>query len=57
MEAVFAEGFNGTIRGLLKRPVFEKIDGIWIDILPTIPKPYNNRTTSSTKITPILVFF
>ena len=50
--AVFAERFNGTIRDLLKRPVFEKGDGNWIDILPTITKQYNNRIHSSTKLSP-----
>ena len=52
--AVFAERFNRTIRDFLKRPVFEKRDGNWIDILPTITKQYNNRIHSSTKLTPIL---
>ena len=33
--AVFAESYNRTIRDLLKRPVFEKGDGKWIDVLPT----------------------
>ena len=51
--AVFAERFNKTIRDLLKRPVFEKGDGNWIDILPTITKQYNYRVHSSTKLTPI----
>ena len=51
--AVFAERFNKTIRDLLKRPVFEKGDGKWIDILPTITKQYNNKVHSSTKLTPI----
>ena len=51
--AVFAERFNRTIRNLLKKPVFEKRDGNWIDILPTITKQYNNRTHSSTKLSPI----
>ena len=50
--AVFAERFNRTIRDLLKRPVFEKGDGNWIDILPTITKQYNNRIHSSTKLSP-----
>ena len=40
--AVFAKRFNRTIRDLLKRPVFEKGDGNWIDILPTITRQYNN---------------
>ena len=39
--AVFAERFNRTIRDLLKRPVFQKGDGNWIDVLPTITKQYN----------------
>ena len=51
--AVFAERFNRTIRDLLKRPVFEKGDGNWIDILQTRTKQYNNRIHSSTKLTPI----
>ena len=51
--AVFAERFNRTIRELLKRPVFEKGDGNWIDISQTITKQYNNRIHSSTKLTPI----
>ena len=51
--AVFAERFNRTIRDLLKKIVFEKGDGNWIDILQTITKQYNNRIHSSTKLTPI----
>ena len=51
--AVFAERFNRTIRDLLKRPVFEKGNGNWIDILQTITKQYNKRIHSSTKLTPI----
>ena len=51
--AVFAERFNRTIRDLLKKPVFEKGDGIRIDVLPTITKQYNTRIHSSTKLTPI----
>ena len=51
--AVFAERFNRTIRDLLKRPVFEKVDRNWIDVLHTITKQYNNRIRSSTKLTPI----
>ena len=50
--AVFAERFNRTIRDLLKRPVFEKGEGNWIDILPTITKQYNNRIHTSTKLSP-----
>ena len=51
--AVFAERFNKSIRNLLKKPVFEKGDGNWIDVLQTITKQYNNTTHSSTKLTPI----
>ena len=51
--AVFAERFNRTIRDLLKRPVSEKGDGNWIDVLQTITKQYNNKVHSSTKLTPI----
>ena len=51
--AVFAERFNHTIRDLLKKLVFEKGDGNWIDILQTITKQYNNRRHTSTKLSPI----
>ena len=50
--AVFAERFNRTIRDLLKKPVFEKSDGNWIDISSTITKQNNNRIHSSTKLSP-----
>ena len=50
--AVFAERFNHTIRDLLKKPVFEKGDGNWIDVIPIITKQYNNRLHSSTKLSP-----
>ena len=51
--SVFAERFDRTIRDLLKRPVFERGDGNWIDVLPKITKQYNNKVHSSTKLTPI----
>ena len=50
--AVFAERFNRTLRDLLKKLVFQKGDGNWIDVLQTITKQYNNKTHSSTKLTP-----
>ena len=50
--AVFAERFNRTIRDLLKKPVFEKGDGKWIDILKVKTKQYSNKVHSSTKLTP-----
>ena len=37
----------------LKKPVFEKSESNWIDVLPIITKQYNNRIHSSTKLTPI----
>ena len=46
------ERFERTIRYLLKKPVFESGDGIWVDVLPTITKQYNERIPSSTKLTP-----
>ena len=55
--AVFAERFNRTVRDLLERPVFEKDDGNWIDVLPTITKQYNNRVHSSIKLTTIQASF
>ena len=50
--AVFAERINRTIRDLLKKPVSEKGDANWFDVLPTITKQYNNRVHSSTKLSP-----
>ena len=50
--AVFSERFNRTIRDLLKKIVFEQGDAKWIDVLQTITKQYNNKTHSSTKLTP-----
>ena len=51
--SVFAERFNRTIRDLLKKVVFEKGDGKWIDILQVITKQYNNKVHSYTKLTPM----
>ena len=50
---MFAEKLNRTIRDLFKKPVFEKGDGNWIDILQTIRKQYKNRVQTSTKLKPI----
>ena len=49
---VFAERFNRTIRDLFKKPVFEKSDSNWIDVLPKITKQYKIKVHSSTKLTP-----
>ena len=43
---------NRTIRDLLKRSVFEKVESNWNDLLPRITKQYKNRIHSSTKLTP-----
>ena len=51
--AVFAERFKKSIRNLLKKPVFERGDGNWIDILSTITKQNKKKVHSSTKLTPI----
>ena len=55
--AVFAERFDKIIRSFLKEPVFEKDDGNWIDILPTITKQYKNSIHSSTKTNTNRSFF
>ena len=49
---VLAERFNRTIRDPLKRPVFEKGDGNWIDVLSVVTKRYNIRVHTPTKKTP-----
>ena len=51
LRALFAETFNRTIRDLLKKPVFQKADGNWIVVLPTITNQYKNITHSPTKLT------
>ena len=51
--AVFTESFNRNIRDLLERPVFERGNGNWIDILPEITKQYNITPHSSTILTSI----
>ena len=50
--AVIAERVNKTIRNLLKKPVFERGDSKWIDLLPIITKKYNNTFHYSIKMTP-----
>ena len=47
--AVFAERFIKSIRNPMKKPVFERSDAKWVDILPTITKQYNNEVHSSTE--------
>ena len=51
--AVFAETFNRTTRDLLKRPIFEKGDGICIVVLPAKTKQFNNKILSWIMLTPI----
>ena len=42
----------GTIRNLLKKPVFEKGIADWLSELPFVIKQYNNTIHHSIKITP-----
>ena len=51
--AAFAESIDRSIRGLLKRPVFERGRANWIGVLPTITKQYINGKHSCTKLIPI----
>ena len=51
--AVFAERFEKTTRDLHKRPVFENVDGIWVDAIPTITKQYIIQLHSSMELTPL----
>ena len=46
--AVFAENVNGNISNLLKRPVFEKGEINWIEILQTITKQNNSQVHACT---------
>ena len=48
-----AERVIGTIRSLLKKPVFLKRNASWINELPSVIIKYNNTIHSSTKMTPI----
>ena len=55
--ALYAERFNRTIRVRPKRPVSEKGEIIWTDVLPITTKQYNIRVHTSTKLTPIQASF
>ena len=48
LAAVFAEKINRTIGDIQNRPVFEKGNSTWIDILQSKTKHYINRILSST---------
>ena len=41
------------MRIIPKKPVFEKRDGNWADVLPKSANQYNNRIHTSSKLTPI----
>ena len=47
-----AERVIGTIRNLLKKPVFEKGNADWLSELPSVIKQYNNTIHHSIKMTP-----
>ena len=51
--AVFAECYNRTNGDLFEKPVFEKGDGNWVNILSTIMKQFNNRIQFFIKLMPI----
>ena len=51
--APIAEAFNKTLRNLLKKPVFLKGKGRWIDELQSTVKKYNNSVHNSIKMSPI----
>ena len=53
LKAVFVERFNGTLRNLLKVPVFVGGKARWIDELDTAMKKYNKRRHSTIKMSPI----
>ena len=49
--AAIAERFDRTIRNLLKKPVFEKVNANWLSELPSVIKQYTDTNHSSTKMT------
>ena len=51
--AVFAERFDLAITNFLERPLFERGESNWIDVLTTIRKQCSNRVHFSTKLTPM----
>ena len=53
LSAVFAGRLKLTITNLPKRPVFERDDANWIDVLPITTRHKNNRIQSSTKLNSI----
>ena len=48
-----AERVIGTIRNLLKKPVFEKRKADWFNELTSVVKHYNNTIHNSIKMTPV----
>ena len=50
--AVFAERFNRTIQNLMKKPVFEKRNAVWLSELSYVIKQYNKTILNSIKMTP-----
>ena len=48
--AVFVKRFEISFRDLLKRPVFERRDATWIDIL-SVKTKYNFQVHTSSKLT------
>ena len=48
-----AERVRGTVRNILRKPVFEKRKDDWLSELPSVGKKYNDTIHHSLKITPI----
>ena len=48
-----AERVIGTVRNLLKKPVFLAGNANWLSELPSVIKQYNSTIHSSTKMTPV----
>ena len=48
-----AERVNGTLRSLIKKPIFLAGNAGWLNELPSVIKKYNNNIHHSTKMTPI----
>ena len=51
--ALLANKTNKTLKHLLKKPVFEKNSGNWINVLNVVRKRFKKQKHFPTKITPI----
>ena len=53
LKGVFAKRHNLSNRDLLKKPVFDNGEGMWVNVLPTITTQEIYSKRSSNKLTPI----